>query len=106
MNSNLFNLLLTILTLVITVGGGFLVNYLNQKLGSQKLQDYYNLAKQIVMAIEQLNPELAGGDKKELAMSKLLELANNKISYEQADTLIESAVYEVKKLLQNNNLNT
>ena len=37
--------------------------------------------------------------KKELAVAKLLELTNNKITSDQASTLIESAVYEVKKLL-------
>ena len=42
--------------------------------------------------------------KKELAISKLSELANNKIISEQANTLIESDVYEVKKLLQKNNI--
>ena len=104
MDSTLFNLLLTIITFVISISAGFLVNYLNQKLGNQKLQYYYDLSKQIVMSIEQLNPQLAGADKKELAMSKLLELTNNNITSEQANTLIESAVYEVKKVLQHNNL--
>lgn len=101
MDSNLFNLLLTIITFIIAIGGGYLITYLNHKIGSQKLQDYYKVAKQIVMSIEQLNPELTGADKKELAMSKLLELTHNKITSEQANTLIESAVYEIKKLLQN-----
>ena len=104
MDSNLFNSLLTIITFVITIGGGFLINYLNKKRESQNLKDYYNISKQIVMSIEQLNPELVGADKKELAISKLLELTNNKINSEQANTLIEAAVYEVKKLLQNNNI--
>lgn len=104
MDSNLFNLLLTIITFVVTIVGCFLINYLNQKVGSQNLKDYYNLAKQIVMSIEQLNPELTGAYKKELAMSKLLQLTHNKISSEHANTLIESAVYEVKKPLQNNNI--
>ena len=104
MDSNLFNSLLTIITFVITIGGGFLINYLNKKIESQNLKDYYNISKQIVMSIEQLNPELVGADKKELAISKLLELTNNKINSEQANTLIEAAVYEVKKLLQNNNI--
>lgn len=104
MDLNLFNSLLTILTFVITIVGSFLINYLNKKMGSQSLKDYYIISKQIVMSIEQLNPELVGADKKELAISKLLELTNNKISSEQANTLIESAVYEVKKLLQNNNM--
>ena len=104
MDINLFNLLLTILTFVITICGSFLINYLNQKIGSQRLQDYYNLAKQIVMSIEQLNPQLTGSYKKELALSKLLQLTHNKISSEHANTLIESAVYEVKKPLDNKNL--
>lgn len=102
MDSNLFNLLLSIIAFIIAVGGGFLVTYLNQKIESQKLQDYYNIAKQVIMAIEQLNPELSGVDKKDLAVSKLLELTNNKITYEQANILIESTVYEVKKLFKNN----
>lgn len=105
MESNLFNLLFTIVTSVITIVGTFLIDYLNKKIKSESLKDYYMYAKQIVMSIEQLNPELIGGDKKELAISKLLELTNNKINSEQANTLIESAVYEVKKLLKNTNLN-
>lgn len=101
MDSSLFNLLLTLVTFIIAVGGGFVVTYLKQKIGSQKIQDYYTVTKQIVMAIEQLNPQLAGADKKELALVKLLELTNNKITSDQASTLIESAVYEIKKLLPN-----
>ncbi|MCA9749761.1 MAG: hypothetical protein KC414_11705, partial [Romboutsia sp.] len=57
-DSILFNPLLTIITFIITVAIVFLLNYLNEKIASQKLKDYYNLAKQIVMAIEQLNSEL------------------------------------------------
>ena len=108
MNYNLFNLLLIIITFIITVGIGFVVIYLNQKMESQKLQDYYDISKQIVMAIEQLNPELTGLDKKDLALSKLLQLTNNKITSEQANILIESSVYEVKNFYKiiNNYKNT
>lgn len=96
--------MLTIITFIITVAIVFLVNYLNEKIASQKLKDYYNLAKQIVMAIEQLNSELPWEYKKDLAISKLSELANNKINCEQANALIESDAYEIKKLLQNSNI--
>ncbi len=99
MDSELFNLLLGTLTLIITVGGGFLVKFINQKIGIDKSKHYYDLAKKIVMTIEQLNPELLGPEKKEIAISKLVALTNNKLSPEQADLLIESAVYEVKKFL-------
>ena len=96
--------MLTIITFIITVAIVFLVNYLNEKIASQKLKDYYNLAKQIVMAIEQLNSELPWEYKKDLAISKLSELTSNKINCEQANALIESDAYEIKKLLQNSNI--
>ena len=71
--------MLTIITFIITVAIVFLVNYLNEKIASQKLKDYYNLAKQIVMAIEQLNSELPWEYKKELADEIInLNLKENK----------------------------
>ncbi|HSQ89077.1 phage holin, LLH family [Romboutsia sp.] len=42
---------------------------------------------------------MAGIDKKELAVNKLVQLSNNKITSEQADMLIEAAVYDIKKIL-------
>lgn len=57
------------------------------------------MAKQIVMYTEQTNPNLLSKEKKELAISKILELTHNKITKEQAETLIESDVYEIKELI-------
>lgn len=99
MDSTLFNTFLSLISLVIAVGGGYLVNFLRQKIGSDKLTNYYAMAKQVVMAIEQANPQLAGIDKKELAVNKLVQLSNNKITQQQADMLIEAAVYDIKKLI-------
>ena len=99
MDTTLFNVLLSLITLLITVGGGYLINFLRQKIGTEELTKYYEMSKQIVMAIEQANPQLAGIDKKELAVNKLVQLSNNKITDQQADMLIEAAVYDIKKLL-------
>ncbi|MEF9992183.1 MAG: phage holin, LLH family [Romboutsia sp.] len=99
MNENLMNFLLSLITLVISGGGIYIIKYLNDKIGKEKIQHYASIAKTIVMSIEQLYPEFAGVDKKDLAVKKLLELTNNKINEIDADTLIEAAVYEVKKLL-------
>lgn len=101
MEDALFNLLLTVVTTIITVVGGFLTNLINEKVGEQKAKNYTQMAKQIVMSIEQFSPELQGIDKKELASSKLIEFTNNKITDKQADILIESAVFELKKLTNN-----
>lgn len=99
MNEQLFNTLLTLITFIITIGGGYLINFLRQKIDNENLTKYYKLTKQVVMSIEQSSPQLSGIDKKELAVSKLLKITNNKISPQQADILIESAVYDIKKLL-------
>lgn len=100
MNADLFNALSSILTAIITIGGGFIINYLKHKSNNVKLESYYSIAKQVVMFIEQTNPDLINEDKKDLAISKILELTHNKISRAQAETLIESAVYEIKKVLK------
>lgn len=98
MQDALFNLLLTVITTIITIIGGFLTNYLNEKIGSEKTKNYFEMSKQIVMSIEQFYPELQGVDKRKLALEKLLEFTNYKLTEEQASTLIESAVFELKKL--------
>ena len=98
MNQNIFNLLLGIITLVISVSGISLINYLNQKTYTEKIKNYSITAKQVVISIEQLNPQLAGIDKKELSINKLIDISNKKITREQADILIESAVFEIKNL--------
>ena len=103
MNPELFEILLGIITLVITGAGGFFVRYINQELGAKKTSEYYEIAKKVVMTIEQLNPDLLGVEKKDLALSKLKSVTKNVISDEQADLLIESAVYEIKKLLKSLN---
>lgn len=101
MDANLMNLLLALIALIIGSGGVYLIRFLSNKIGQDKLTAFYQLAKTIVMALEQTNPDMAGIDKKALAVAKLVELTGGKISEADADRLIEAAVYEVKKLLNN-----
>lgn len=104
MSNDLFNLILSLLMLVIATGGGYIVKLFKENLEGSKFASYFDIAKQVVMSIEQLYPSLANEDKKKEAVALLLKLTNNKLTEEQANTLIEAAVFEVKKLL-NNNLN-
>lgn len=103
MDSNLMNLLIAIIALVIGSAGAYLIKYLDNKIGQDKLNHYYQIAKTIVMSLEQVNPNMAGEDKKTLAITKLVDLTGGRISEIDADRLIESAVYEVKKLLNKTN---
>lgn len=99
MDANLMNLLLALIALIIGTGGAYVVKYLNNKIGADNLSHYYQIAKTVVMSLEQLNPGMVGADKKALAVAKLIELTGGKLSEADADRLIEAAVYEVKKLL-------
>lgn len=101
MDNNLFNILIAILTLVISLGGGYLITLIKQNFDLAKLNNYYNIAKEVVMSIEQLSPKLDNTLKKEKSIELILSITKNKITKEQADILIEAAVYEVKKLLTN-----
>lgn len=99
MDANLMNLLLAVIALIIGTGGAYLIKYLNNKIGADNLSHYYQIAKTIVMSLEQLNPGMSGIDKKALAIAKLIDLTGGKLSEADADRLIEAAVYEMKKLL-------
>lgn len=102
MTEQILQVLLGIVSIVISIGGGFVINYIKNKVGNEKLQQYYFLIKTVVMSIEQVYGDLDGEDKKALAIAKIKELVNGALTDDEIDRLIEAAVYEVKKLLQGN----
>ncbi|KKY00922.1 hypothetical protein VN21_07785 [Paraclostridium benzoelyticum] len=104
MSETVFQMLIWLISVVITVGGGYLIIYLKNKIGSEKLSSYYNIAKMIVMSIEQTQTNLTSEEKKQIAVDHLKKLTKNKLSDEEIDRLIESSVYEIKKLILNNKL--
>lgn len=99
MSESVMQLLIAILTVIISVGGGYIIKYLRDKIGNDKLNNYYNIIKTIVMSIEQTQGNLIGEEKKKLAIEEIKKLLGNKLSEEEINRLIESAVYEIKKLL-------
>lgn len=98
MDINLMNLLFTIIALVFGSVGVYLIKYLDIKIYHDTFDHYYQLAKTIVMSLEQINTYMSGEDKKTLATARFTELTDGRISELDADRLIESAVYEIKKL--------
>ncbi|MGL5711785.1 MAG: phage holin, LLH family [Paraclostridium sp.] len=102
MSESIMQLLIAIISVVITIGGGYLIKYANEKIGSEQLNKYYTIVKTIVMSIEQTNSGLTGEEKKKIAIEKMIQLTGGKLSEEEIDRLIEATVYEVKKLLANN----
>lgn len=101
MPESIMQILISILTVIISIGGGYIIKYLRDKIGSDKLNYYYNIIKTIVMSIEQTQGNLSGEEKKKLAIQQIKKLFGDKLSEEEINRLIESAVYEIKKLLIN-----
>lgn len=104
MSETVMELLLSIVSLVITIVGGYSISYLKRAIGSTKLREYYSIAKTIVMSIEQTQGTLIGEEKKKIAIDKLVKATNGKLNEEEIDRLIEAAVYEMKKIIKESNL--
>lgn len=100
MPESVMQLLIYIIALIISIGGGYIVKYLRCKIGNDKLNYYYTIIKTIVMSIEQTQGSLSGIEKKQIAIEQIKKLLGDKVTEEEIDRLIEAAVYEIKKLIQ------
>lgn len=99
--SLLFELLLIIVQVAIVVVGGYVVSYLKAKVGTENFNKYYGMIKSIVMGIEQTFGAGNGADKKTEAVQLIEKIAGNKLSEDQINTLIESAVFEMNLVIKN-----
>ncbi|QCX32439.1 phage holin [Caloramator sp. E03] len=93
-----------IIQLVVLFVMGALFNYLNKKIGNEKVKKYYDLAKKAVQAAEQYFGAGCGKDKKAWVLSYLKNKTKGKLSIIDIDLLIESAVHEMNLFLKNKGL--
>lgn len=100
----LYQVLLVVIQVVIVAVGGFLVNYLRAKVGTEKLSKYYDMVKKIVMAVEQSLGPGNGADKKEEAVQLVKNVMGNRMTETQIETFIETAVFEMNMLLKKSGL--
>lgn len=102
----LYYVLLVVIQAAIIVLGGFAVNYLKSKVGTENLNRYYNIVKMVVMGVEQSFGSGNGADKKAEAIQLIKKITGNKLSDVQISTLIETAVFEMNNLLKQNQIGT
>lgn len=93
-------ILTTIVQLIITIVGGFLINYLMAKIWNEKFNRYHSLARMVVCSVEQTLGDGKGADKKEEAIQALRSLSKNKLSEDQIDRLIEASVHEMNRVIK------
>lgn len=100
MDEKLFQIILMLIPILSAIITSFVIPFIREKIGSEKLVKYEYWATQAVQAAEMLfNEKGMGKTKKEYVVNFLNEMFNkNKIviTEEQLDILIEAAVKQMK----------
>jgi LL-H family phage holin len=100
MDERLFEIILMIISILVIVVTRFVIPFIKEKIGTEKLAKYEYWATVAVRAAEMLwNESGAGADKKKYVVNFLNEMFNkNKvvITEQQIEILIESAVKQMK----------
>lgn len=91
-------LVIALISLGIT---GFLIPYLQNKWGNEKLTKVASWVKIAVTAAEQIFQESGMGAQKKAYVIEYLNKNGIKISSEKLDALIESTVFEMNKEIEN-----
>lgn len=99
MNEIIFEVVKIFVMVAVLVITRYLVPWIKQKIGADKLAEIENWAKQAVLMVQQVYKDWAGEDKKAYVtkfLKELLMAKNISISDEQLDILIEAAVKQMK----------
>ncbi len=100
MNENIFDLILAIIPVLGVIITGFLIPFIKEKIGSEKLVKYEYWVTTAVQAAEMLYTESgSGAEKKQYVVNFLNDMFNkNKvvITEDQLNLLVEAAVKQMK----------
>lgn len=100
MNETLFEIILGVISVIMTILTSVLIPYIKEKIGNEKLAKYEYWVSVAVRSAEMIfNEKGMGGTKKEYVVNLLNEMLNkNKvvITEEQLNILVESAVRQMK----------
>lgn len=100
MDERLFQIILALIPVLGAIITGFIVPFIKEKIGTERLAKYEYWASQAVKAAEMLWRESgSGADKKQYVVGFLNEMFNkNKvvITEQQIEILVESAVKQMK----------
>ena len=100
MDERLFQIILMIIPILGTIITGFIIPFIKEKIGTEKLAKYEYWADQAVKAAEMIwTKSGCGAEKKQYVVDFLNNMFNKKkvvITEQQIEILIESAVKQMK----------
>lgn len=83
--------------LLIAVASAFVLPFLKQRLGQEKLKSIAAWVEAAACAAEQVLRESGSGSRKKAQVMAFLQAQGIELSPEEADVLIEAAVYRLKR---------
>ncbi|HHW03428.1 MAG TPA: phage holin [Thermoanaerobacterales bacterium] len=89
--------------LIILLAMGYFITYLKTRIGTEKTKEYYDLAKRIVLAAEQVFGPKTGEQKKDFVM-KFLKQRIPYLTEDEITNLVEAAVFEMNAMLKKHEL--
>jgi len=95
----ILNILQYTIQLIVLLSMGYFITYLKAKLGVEKTQEYYDIAKRLVMAAEQVFGPKTGEQKKEY-VAGFLKQRIPYLTEEEILNLVEAAVFEMNVVLE------
>lgn len=104
MRELIIQILFYAIQLVVLVVLGYVIQFLQTKLGNEKFKKAYNLVKNVVLAIEQTSGSGNGADKKAEAVAYIKKLVGNTLTDDEINILIEAAVKEMNMVLKEKGL--
>ena len=99
MDLKIFNIILALIPVIGAIITAFIIPYIKEKIGTEKLAKYEYWAEKAVKAAEMLFDATQGTDKKAYAVEMLNTIFNSKktvITAEQINALIEASVQALK----------
>lgn len=94
--TDLTQILMAAMTLIMSIITAFLIPYLKEKIGEKKYQELSRWVSIAVTAAEQLYSAPGSGAEKRRYVLKFLESKGFTIDTDSLDNMIESAVYALK----------
>lgn len=104
MRELIMTILITLIQLIILVGLGYFIDFLKTKTSTEKLKKYYDLIVKFVHAAEQTFGDGKGALKKQYVINTVKKILGNKLTDEEIDRMIESAVFEMNLVLKEKGL--
>lgn len=104
LNNLIMQMLLVLVQIVVVVVLGAVISFLKKKIGVQKLNEYYDKVKKAVQAAEMIYGSNAGEEKKAWVLEYLSKALGKRLSSDDINMFIESAVHEMNIVLNSNGL--